>query len=128
MYTSKDWIKAISKLIEITSMAKITWTTTTNFADVPNEKVDKAYQSTISDKVYVVKKIRCKEYYDAEPEDFNWAGPYFTLEIYKNSFNRIGDIMATAPANSNLIGDLYHKIDSSVVYQSGVLDDLLKFD
>ncbi|WP_104839823.1 hypothetical protein [Sinorhizobium fredii] len=127
VYTQHDWIRAVSKLTELTSKQQIKWDLTHEYDDVSNEKVDKAYEAKHQKNRYVVKQVQRQEWYDAEPEDFVWNGPYYSLEIYQRISPIREDLVTTAPSIP-IVRELFNKVQSLHVYQLGVLDDLLKSD
>ncbi|WDZ76875.1 hypothetical protein PWG15_20205 [Ensifer adhaerens] len=127
VYTQHDWIRAVSKLTELTSKQQIKWELAHEYDDVNNEKVDRAYEAKHQKNRYVLKQVQRQEWYDEEPNDYIWNGPYYSLEIYQHTTPIREDLVTTAPSMP-IVRELFNKVQSLHVYQLGVLDDLLKSD
>ncbi|NEH59873.1 hypothetical protein GR198_29590 [Rhizobium leguminosarum] len=127
VYTQHDWIRAVSKLTELTSKQQIKWDVAQQYEDVSNEKVDKAYEAKHQKNRYVLKQVQRQEWYDSGPEDYAWSGPYYALEIYQHVNPFQEDLVTTAPS-IQIVRELFNKVQSLHIYRLGVLDDLLKSD
>lgn len=127
VYTQNDWIKAISKLTELTSKEQIKWDLTRQYDDISNEKVDKAYEAKHQKNRYVIKQTQRQEWYDSAPEDFAWNGPYYSLEIYQHTSPVREELVTIAPSIP-IVRELFNKVQSVHAYRLGVLNDLLESD
>ncbi|WP_179038763.1 hypothetical protein [Rhizobium leguminosarum] len=123
-YSNNEWIQAVAKLVELTSKEQIKWSLTGDFFEGATEKIERALETLLNRKRYVVKRLQKQEWYDSDPESYHWTGPYFALDIYQvNPFKN--ELVASAPAIP-ILRDLFNKADGKYAFQSGVLDDLLK--
>ncbi|MGR9131726.1 hypothetical protein [Rhizobium leguminosarum] len=123
-YSNSDWVQAIARLVELTSKEIAKWSPTREYSEGGTERVERAFETKLNDKRYVVKRYQLQTWYDEGPESYHWNGPYYGLDIYRNNvFDP--DLVASAP-ESPMLRDLFNKVDSMYAYQTGILDDLLK--
>lgn len=120
-YDANDWVKAVTKLIELTSKQEITWNIFEGYADDPWTTVDRAYFSSLNEKFYVVKSSRYKNYIDED--EWFWAGK-FEFEVYNregfSDYVRIG-----AAPELSVISTLFSVVENNFAFQQNALKGLL---
>lgn len=119
-YESEDWIKAITRLIELTSKEEISWEVTDDYEQDVWTEVDKAYRTEVKSTIYIVRSIRRKRYIDED--DWYWASDV-DLEVYRMLDDKMVKI-ATAP-ELNVLHNLYSIAEGSFAYSQGALNALL---
>lgn len=124
-YTNKDWLNAITRLIEKTSKGEYKWRLTDKFREDPYEETDSAYELWIKLNRYVVRCVKIREYFSEEPNDYMWSGGFHRLEIYHDDEQGRPVKVAVAP-QLDAVRDLFLKVQASYAFNQGILDDLLK--
>ncbi len=119
-YTSKDWRIAITNLLQKTSKGEVSWEVSELFAGDVWTDVDRSFQCTINDKIYVVSETRSKYYIDED--EFVWNGGY-DFSVYKKSFDN--EKLTSAPKELSILANLFDAAEKSYAFSSNVLGDLL---
>ncbi|MER8565360.1 hypothetical protein NKH85_08675 [Mesorhizobium sp. M0924] len=120
-YDNDDWIKAITKLIELTSKEEVSWNLTEEYEEDVWTEVDRAYVATLKDFRYVVKSTRKKDYVDES--EWYWTSG-FSFEIYKRGHD-LGFVRIASAPDLNIVSNLYSVVEDNFAYREGALKDLL---
>lgn len=120
-YNEKDWVKAITKLVELTSKQEISWDIFTEYDEDAWTVVDRAYMGQLGDKYYVVKSSRYQRYTDEE--SWYWANK-FEFEVYSKEAFADYLRIASAPELS-VISTLYSIVESNFAFKQNALKGLL---
>ncbi|MBU2889146.1 hypothetical protein [Celeribacter halophilus] len=124
-YSSEQWRAAISKLLKLTSLQKISWSPTDLFKGDAWTEVDRSFKADLNDKSFVVSATRTKYYFDED--EWVWNGG-FDLSIFENiatgQENECSKI-ASSP-DMSLISNLFTAAESNYAFARGALNDLLK--
>jgi len=120
-YSTEDWSKAITKLIELTSKQEASWDLTSNYEEDHWTEVDRAYEALLNGLRYIVKSSRYKHYQD---EDLWYWANKFEFEIYKLNSNQEYIRIAKAP-ELNMIANLYEVVEDNYAYKENALTGLL---
>lgn len=120
-YDETDWVKAITKLIEMTSKREITWDIFPGYEEDPWTVVDRAYGSEFDNKNYVVKSSRYRHYTDEDA--WFWAAK-FEFEVYKRDENLQFFRIATAP-DLRITSNLFSVVESGFAFKENALKGLL---
>ena len=121
-YGETDWVKAITKLIEMTSKREVTWDIFKDFEEDPWTVVDRAYVSQFDEKHYVVKASRYRYYTDED--DWSWAAK-FEFEVYRKDESSQYLRIATAP-ELRISSNLFSVVESSFAFKENALKGLLE--
>lgn len=120
-YSNQDWVKAITKLIELTSKQEVVWDLSTQYESDPWTEVDRAYDASLNGVRYVVKSSRFRNYTDED--EWYWANK-FEFEIYKLTVSEAYVRIAKAP-DLTTISNLYAMVEDNYAYKEGALNGLL---
>ncbi|CAN7696236.1 hypothetical protein [Pararhizobium sp. LjRoot238] len=120
-YSNEDWMKAITKLIELTSKQEAVWDITSSYDNDPWTEVDRAYETNLNGLRYVVKSSRYRSYLDED--EWYWANK-FEFEIYKLTNDHTPIRIAKSP-DLNVISNLYAIAEDSYAYKENALKGLL---
>jgi len=120
-YTENDWVRAITKLIELTSKQEVSWDIFSDYEDDPWTTVDRAYVALFGDKHYAVKSSRYKHYFDEE--DWTWSSK-FEFEVYNRANYSDYVKIASAPELS-VIATLFSVVESNFAFKQDALKGLL---
>jgi hypothetical protein len=120
-YDETDWVKAITKLIEMTSKRELTWDIFTKYEEDAWTVVDRAYASQSNMKHYVVKSSRYRHFTDED--SWFWAAK-FEFEVYKMDEERRFLRIATAP-ELRITSNLFSVVESSFAFKENALKGLL---
>lgn len=120
-YSNEDWLKAITKLIELTSKQEAVWDLASAYDKDAWTEVDRAYETSLNDLRYVVKSSRYRNYIDED--EWYWVNR-FEFEIYKMSANAALIRIAKSP-ELNVIANLYEIAEDSYAYRENALKGLL---
>lgn len=120
-YSSKDWRDAITKLIKKTSEKEISWEHSNIFEADQMTEVDRSFKCTINDKTYVVSATRSRHYIDED--EFYWVDDCDFSIFMKERAQYI--LLASAPADLNIVGSLYSVAEKNFAYSVNALGDLL---
>ncbi len=119
-YNEYDWVRAVTKLVELTSKQEINWDIFTDFEQDAWTTVDRAYMAPFMDKYYVVKSSRYRHYTDED--EWYWANK-FEFEVYNLSSSKYIRI-ASAP-QLPVISTLYSVVESNFAFKQDALKGLL---
>ncbi|MFS8053477.1 hypothetical protein QD357_11620 [Rhizobium sp. BR 317] len=120
-YNETDWVKAITKLIELTSKQEISWDIFSEYEEDPWTTVHRAYASPLNGKYYVIKSSRYRHYTDED--EWFWASK-FEFEVYnKENYSDYVKI-ATAP-DLSVISTLFSVVESNFAFRQNALKGLL---
>ena len=120
MYSSSDWRKALTKLLELTSLSEIKWEPSDISASEEHRQVVGAFEVKYSERTFVITQLKYQSYLD-ETEWF-WETEY-DLGIYEPAFSGMRRI-ATAP-NILTLSSLYSAAEDSYAYSKNALAGLL---
>lgn len=120
-YNETDWVRAITKLVELTSKQEISWDIFKDYEEDAWTTVDRAYMAPLNDKFYVVKSSRYKNFIDED--EWFWASK-FEFEVY--SRENYSDYMKIASApDLSVISTLYSVVESNFAFKQDALKGLL---
>lgn len=120
-YSQNDWIKAITRLIELTSKQEILWNVSSDYENDAWTEVDRAFDALHAGLRYVVKLSRYKNYIDED--DWYWSNK-FEFEIYKSDSNKLSIRIAKAP-DLSIVASLYEVVEDNYAYNENALGGLL---
>lgn len=120
-YNTNDWVRAITKLIELTSKQEASWDLSSYYDTDPWTEVDRAYETLLNGVRYVVKSSRYRHYYDEDA--WSWANK-FEFEVYKIRANEDYIRIAKAP-DLNVVTNLYAVVEDNFAYKENALSGLL---
>lgn len=120
-YSNNDWMKAITRLIELTSKQEASWDLSSSYDNDEWTEVDRAYEASLNGVKYVVKSSRFRYYTD---EDAWYWSNKFEFEIYKLNSEQKYIRIAKAP-ELNVVGNLYAVVEDSYAYKENALGGLL---
>lgn len=121
-YDETDWVKAITKLIEMTSRREVTWDIFKEYEEDPWTVVDRAYVAEFDERHYVVKSSRYRHYTDEDA--WFWAAKY-EFEVYKKDDSSHYLRIATAP-ELRITPNLFSVVESSFAFKENALKGLLE--
>ncbi len=120
-YNETDWVRAITKLVELTSKQEISWDIFTEYEADAWTTVDRAYMAPLNDRYYVVKSSRFKKYVDED--EWFWAIK-FEFEVYTQEIHSDYVKIASAP-DLSVISTLYSVVESNFAFKQDALKGLL---
>lgn len=120
-YTTENWRKAITKLLELTSKGTIHWEPSELYKGDSWSIVDSSFQAKLNDKTYVVSKTRSRHFLDET--EFVWAGG-FNLSVFEEHGFQGQVQIAIAPEISSA-GALFDAAEANMAFNRNALGDLL---
>lgn len=119
-YSITDWRKAITNLLKKTSKRELSWDQSDLSGADAWTQVDRAFQTEMAGKIYVVSQGRRRYYLDEE--EWCWSAVY-NFSIFTSGVEP--SLIITAPDDLSLVDDLFEAAELSYAFANDALGGLL---
>ena len=121
MYSSSDWRKATTKLLELTADGIVAWEPSSLFTTEDHRHVLSSYQTQLSDAIFVISEVQYQQYIDET--EWYWQID-FDLSVFETTDSGYRKI-ATAPRVVT-VESIFNAAENSYAYSKNILGDLLE--
>lgn len=121
MYSSSDWRKAVTKLMDLSAGGQVQWKQSSIFEVSEGRKIIGSYEAEFADKLFVISEVQFKQYFDEDVWDW---GVKYDLSVYEHDLITGYERIATAP-DVSILSSLYNSAENALAYSRNALGGLL---